>query len=167
MPEISERIAGFVVASGPDLILVHRLDWNTFALDGYCAIRRQDIHRCLTLNRSGSWQAKALRAKGIAPSPLPEVSVESLADLLVTSGAGFPLVCVQTELRDEEVCYIGRVKELCAKTLTLSLLNFRARWTGVRCFRFSDVTRVDFDSGYERALARSAGKGPRIPKYQA
>lgn len=166
-PEISERIAGFVVASGPDLVLVHRLDWNTFLLDGYCAIRRPDIRRCLVLNKSGSWQAKALRAKSITPSPLSVVSVNSLADLLVSSASVFPLVNVQTELQDDEVCYIGRVTELCAKSFTLSLLNFHARWKGIRRFRFSDVTRVEFGSGYERALAISAGKGPQTPNYQA
>ncbi len=158
-PAISERIAGFVVASGPEFILLHRLDWNTFMLDGYCAIRSRDARRHRVLNPVGSWQARALKAKRMKPTPLANVSINSLPNLLTSACSAFPLINIQTELRDDELCYIGRLKKLSAETFTFFDLDFRARWTGVRRFKYADITRVEFGSGYENALALSAGRG--------
>jgi hypothetical protein len=157
-PVVGEGIAGFVVAATPEVVLVHRLDWNTFSLDGYCAMRTRDIQRRRWLNRPTSWQETALRVKKIKPVSLPFVSADSFCDLLISISDAFSLITIHTELRDEGVCYVGRVKKLTDRYLVIFNLDTKAAWKGARRFRWADITRVDFGDGYAEALAFSVRK---------
>jgi hypothetical protein len=43
-------------------------------------------------------------------------------------------------------------------SITMDDLDYNAAWSGPRRMKLADVTRVDFDGGYERALAVTAPK---------
>jgi hypothetical protein len=44
--------------------------------------------------------------------------------------------------------------------VTIDDLDCNAEWSGPRQLKFSDITRVDFGGGYEKALAATAPKRP-------
>ena len=85
------------------------------------------------------------------------ISSVLLTGLLASVGEHYPLVTVSCERTEPDVCYVGRVTEVQDHHFTLHELSTEAEWLDERRYRAADVSRLDFDGGYERALALVAG----------
>jgi hypothetical protein len=156
-PQISERIAGFVLDFSDSLILLHLLEWNTFTLNGYIVIRVQDVKRQRVFDKKDYWQSKAVKAKKLKPIR-PKVSVSTLEEAIQSASRVFPVISVEKEIIRDEACWIGRPAELTPKTISIHNLNTQAEWKGKEKFNLKDITRRAFGGGYETALALSAKK---------
>jgi hypothetical protein len=160
----AESTIGFVVDFSPDLILFQVLNTDVFLLNGYTVIRSEDVKQYRAFDKSQFWQARAVRRFGLNPVRPPGISLSSLPDLLKSIGNRYPLITVHPQRKNPEVCYIGSLLSLARSTFTINDLDSDAEWSGPRRFRYSDVTRVDFGGGYEKALAATAPSRARRKK---
>lgn len=155
---------GFIVDFSDFLILFHQLDMDTFRLNGYTVIRTEDIGHYRVFCKAEYWQFRAVKHFRLRPVPPVGVSVASLPELLKSVAERYPLITLHPEKNKSDVCYIGPLVSMTELTFTIADLNCSAEWTGPRRMRFSDVTRVEFGGGYEKALAVTAPKRPETPR---
>jgi signal recognition particle subunit SEC65 len=163
-PRIKERITGFIVGYSDNWILLHRLDWNAFVLDGYSLVRHADVENLRIFSRRENWPKRAVEKLRLLPKRIVKVSVENLADAIVDISKKFPLIHVERELKYPGECWIGYPFETKSQKLVLENLDHLATWTGHYSIMLKDITRVDFGGGYERALALTAPSRPRRRK---
>ena len=153
-PKIYERIAGFVLDFNDSLILLHLLDWNTFTLNGFVAIRLQDINRQRIFNNKEYWQSKAARVKRLKPIH-PSISISSLEEAIVSASKAFDLIAIEKELVADGKMWIGKLARFTKKTVSIHGLNASAEWINESKFNLSEITCLGFGGGYETALALS------------
>jgi hypothetical protein len=145
-------VDGYVVGVSDDFVLMHILDPNLY-LNGYSVLRVGDIADIHILNSAESFMDRALKLRGIEPVLQPGIDLTGLPALLESANQHYPLITLHCENLDENICYIGRIRKMAEKKLVLEEINPCAQWERVRCYKFKDITRVDFGGGYESALA--------------
>ena len=155
-PKIKEPIAGFINCYSESLITLQRLDWSTFGLDGYTVLRIRDIQSQRFFSRDSFWAKRAIKKLKIKPKMLPNISVQTWAEAVDVGVKYFPLITLRCEIHYPDECYIGYPLEVTARKIVIDNLDTRAKWTGPRNFKLSQITRIDFGSGYEMALASVA-----------
>lgn len=151
---------GFAVASSDSLILFHRLDTDTFRLNGYTVLRQKDIRLYRVFDTVESWQFRAVSHFHLKPVRPTGISVASLPALVKSVSLRYPLLTFHPERKDPDVCYIGPLVSMTERTFTIEDLDSNGEWSGPRRMKFSDVTRVDFGDGYAGALAATAPERP-------
>jgi len=166
-PKGACRIEGFVVGCSEEVILFHRLDWDTFTLNGYLGILNKDVSAYRFFDKKDYWDFRAAAHFKLAPKIPEGIRVSSLRDLISSAGEHYPLLRVHRERIDPDVCFIGRLGSMSSATFSIDDLNSSAEWTGPRRIRFQDVTRIDFDGGYQRALAVVAPPPSKAAKIKS
>src|SRR5262245_23249780 len=164
-PRVLGGISGFVIDVSPTfggLLLVHRLDWDTFRLNGYSVLTMESISHYRIFDRAANWQHRAARRLQLAPKCPMGVSLQELPVSLVSIAKRYPLLTIYVEKQNPEVCYVGSLFILMGRTFTIQELDCNAEWCGLRRFRYADVTRIDFGGGYEAALAAAASRKPNV-----
>lgn len=152
-PEIGDNLEGFVVGVNERFVLLHALDPNYINLNGYIALRMEDVRRFRMRDESEFFLNRALKLKGIEPVPQPEIDLSDISALLSSANANFPLLTVHLEKLDPTTCFVGRVQKLTSKTLLLEEISPAACWEHTRRYKLKDITRIDFGGAYEAALA--------------
>ena len=160
-PKIEERIAGFVVDFSDTLILLHRLNWDTFRLNGYTILRDSDIQQNRFFSRPTYWQAKAALKWNLRPKHV-SVDLSNWETAARDIASRYPVLTVHRDLQFPDECWIGVPMEITPKKLVLETLDVNAEWSGPCEMRRADITRMDFDGGYERALDFGAPQRQRL-----
>jgi hypothetical protein len=155
------RTMGFVVDFSDSLILFHVLNGDTFRLNGYSAIRDEDVKTYRAFDKREFWQNRAARSLRLAPFCPEGILMSSIPELIASVAKRYPLITIHPERRKPDVCYIGPLLSMTEATFTIDDLNCNAEWSGPRRIKFSDATRIDFGGGYEEALAATAPKRPK------
>ena len=155
---------GFIVDFSDSLVLFHTLETDTFRLNGYTVVRKEDISEYRVFSKAEYWQVRAVRHFRLRPMPPAGISVTSLPELLKSVAKHYPLIALHPEKTKPEACYIGALASMTERTFTIEDLNSSGEWSGPRRMKFSDVTRVDFGGGYEAALAVTAPKRAKTRK---
>lgn len=153
---------GFIVDFSEPLVLFHTLDTDTFQLNGYTMIRKEDITKYRVFGKTEYWQVRAVRYFHLKPMRPTGVSVTSLPALLKSVTEHYPLITLHPERTNPDVCFLGQLVSTTERTFTIEDLNSNGEWSGPRRMRFSDVTRVDFGDGYAGALAATAPKRAKL-----
>ena len=161
-PKIQERIAGFIVGFSEELILLHRLDWDTFKLDGYTILRDSDVESKRFFTRDYYWQRRAIKNLMLRPKTPSGLTLDSWQKAINSISNQFPLISVEPEILRPDVAYIGVPLKFTSKLLVLDDLDCNAEWSGPRNLQLGQITKVEFGGGYERALAMTVPK--RKPK---
>jgi hypothetical protein len=147
----ADKLVGFVLAVSEQLLLLHLASDKVF-LNGYSAVRIKDIKSVRVLGPD-EFFSRAFAHYGYLPVEPGGVRLQSMTALLRSAGSRFPLVTIHVERDDPGVCFIGQVLHVGGGWLQLGFITPQAEWEeGVRSFPLGDVTRVDFDRQYERAL---------------
>ena len=152
------RTVGFVVGFSDRLILFNVLDMDTFRLNGYSAIRLEDVKDYRDFNKDKFWLNRAARLFKLSPVRPRGILLSSVREFLASVSKRYTLITLHPERVKPDICYIGSLLTMTEATFTIDDLDFNAEWTGSRRLKFTDITRFDFDSGYEKALAASAPK---------
>jgi hypothetical protein len=140
---------GAVVGIGRKWVLIHRLE-DGCRLTGYQAVRVRDIARTRPLVRSFS--RRALAASGQRPRIPEGIELDRTRDVLRSATKHFRIVSVHLEYTDPDVCYIGAAR-VGRKHLHLHEITPNARWRRKPAsFHLANISRIDFDGQYERAL---------------
>ncbi len=154
----ADDLAGVVLAVGNRWLLLQHVD--DVMLNGYAAIRLDDITSMTPVDRGFTRRALALNRQ--KAEPLPTVSLGSVGEVLSTMQEQFPLITIHCEREFPDECYIGRIAQITARTLRLVEINPEAEWDydGASTWQLRDITRVEADGRYERALAKLGGPPP-------
>jgi hypothetical protein len=143
---------GFVVELSDRLVLLHDLDVDHFALNGYKCFRLKDISAGEAIGASDQFVGRAVLLRGLEGVTPEDLDLEDLGAVLRSAGERYPLITVHLENDRPEICYVGRVLKVGRRRVTLRLINPDASWDKVWKFSLDDITRIDFDGGYERML---------------
>jgi hypothetical protein len=145
------RIRGYVLDVGSQFFVMALVS-DRLWLDGYECFRIGDA-KTLEHDPYATFAETALRLRLEVRSEVSPASVSSLADLLRSAAAAFPLITIHTEHADPDCCWVGRVLSVNRKRVTLQEINPDATWdVDSSEFRLSDITRVSFGGDYEDAL---------------
>jgi len=148
---------GYPLATGDDLVLLSVLS-DRIDLDGYEAIKIQDITSCeLDFPRKAFYQ-KALELKGEVPGPVPALDLTSIRAMLDSAQRQFPLFVIHRERVAPGECEIGRLKLTSDEAFAIHYIDPSAQWADdAEHYRYADVTRVGFGDEYAKTLALVAG----------
>lgn len=144
-------LLGYVCAVGAELILLHKVEMNSFSLGGYAVIRERDVTRYRVLRPDNSWQGRAAIARGLSPKAFP-IDLTNWISVLSCATESFQLVGVELEIRRPERLYIGAVETLTPSVIELRYLDPNGEWERTKRLPLGDITRVSFGGGYIEAL---------------
>ena len=147
---------GYVVDATDRYALLHVVD-DRIELDGYVILRTEDITEVECEFPSLKFIEKALAIRRMQPERPALVDLTSMESILRSIDEHFPLLVVHREQVNGDECWIGSLDSVGDKTFLLNAMNPEAKWNGAKRFRFDEVTRIEFDGGYETALAQVAG----------
>ncbi len=147
---------GYVVDANSRYVLLHIVD-DRIELDGYVVLRTEDITEVLCEFSNYRFIEKALAIRRMEPARPTLVDLTSMKTALRSIDEHFPLLVVHREEVNGDECWIGSLDSVSDKTFTLRAMDPDAKWSGPKRFRFNEVTRIEFDGGYETALAQVAG----------
>jgi hypothetical protein len=121
--------------------------------NGFQAFRLKDVSKIEVPCQNAGFVETALDLRNEVKPSAPPVSVNSLAELIRSSDAAFPLVTIHREIADPEVCHIGIVEDVNTSRVLLHEIGPDAEWDEeATAYRRADITRVDFGGDYEEAL---------------
>ena len=105
-------------------------------------------------HRYADFVRRALELRGEQPPPAPEVDLKNTESALRSACEAARLVSLHWEELAPDECAIGRIVESHGKEFSFREVNPSARWNrDLAEHPFKILTRIDFLSGYEEALA--------------
>ena len=141
---------GYVVGMGDEWVLFHVIAADVMTLNGYMAVRIEDIEKAQT---DTGFFRRALSALGESPLAQPGISLTDIPSLLQTANERFPLLNLHFEVRRPGKCYIGRVEKVGEKRVHLWEITPEAQWRETTWqYPLDDLTLVEFGDGYTNAL---------------
>jgi hypothetical protein len=143
---------GFVVSTSSAIVILHDVDLDAFVLNGYKCFRLKDIACGEAIGAPDQFLGRGVLLAGLEPVVPEGIDSSSMQSLLRSAGACCPLIAVHFEHTRPHVSFIGKVVKVGRRWLTLHTVDTNAAWDTVDRFRIENITRVDFDGGYERML---------------
>jgi len=144
-------VRGYVLDVGPKFFLLAVVS-DRIWFDGFECFRVGDV-RDLRPDPQRMFAESALQKRGERVPKKPHVSVASIEELLLSASREFPLVTVQRERVDPDVCWIGRILSVERGRVSLLQITPDATWEEKpQSYRLSEITRVSFGADYETAL---------------
>lgn len=157
----ADRLEGFVAGVGKEWILVHVLNPDMF-LDGYSALRIADLRRLERRGGPESFPVRALRHFGETPVVANGVDLDSIHGVVRSLAERLPLVAINMEHFDPDVCWVGRPARVGKRRLRLLEIHPDAQWDQVPTkWRLDRITRVDAGGRYLQALHAVGGQTAR------
>ncbi|MGA2440933.1 MAG: hypothetical protein ABSH08_08235 [Tepidisphaeraceae bacterium] len=154
-------VRGYVLDIGPKFFLLAMVS-DRIWFDGFECFRMKDISD-LKLDPYTAFVEAALKKRGERVPKKPPVNLRDIKDLVLSAGLVFPLVTIQRERVDRNVCWIGRVLGVERGRVSLLEITPGATWDEKPTeYRLSEITRVGFGADYENALHLVGGNPPRI-----
>jgi hypothetical protein len=156
----ADALDGFVVATGREWIALARVS-DEIDLDGWVMLRLHDV-RSVRLYPADCLAVKALTIRGQWPPVAPVVRLDHVTELITDAAARAPMVTVHREFHRPDACWIGVVRKVSGRTISLLKVDPSGRWARKPCtYRLNQVTRVDVGGRYEDALHLVAGPAPK------
>ncbi len=150
-PLSDESTSGFVVGMSDSFISIH-LVVSDYLLNGYTVYPISDIKRYRVVTKWNSIMARTLKARNLGPVPQPKLSLVSTRSILESANRLFPLVTIFREKMSRDKCWIGKIASTTDRTFQLHEIDPGAKFDVTRRYRFADITQINFDGEYERAL---------------
>ena len=143
---------GYVVDANENYVLLQLVD-DRITLNGYSLLHISDITTIELEVEHARFIEKALeiRKKKVRKPKL--VDLTSIATVLSSINEHFPLMSIHREAHDPDTCWIGAIESICEKTIVLNEMNADAKWDGTKRIHMDEISRIDFNGGYEKALA--------------
>lgn len=143
---------GYVVDASDDFIMLQLLD-DRITLNGYSLLRIEDISEIETEVEHTRFIEKALEIRKNAVKQPVLVDLTDITTVIRSIDQNFPLMTLHKEANDPDTCWVGSVDSVGEKTVTINEMSPDAKWNGTKRISFDEITRIDFDGGYETALA--------------
>jgi hypothetical protein len=150
-------MSGVVVDFSDRLILINRFEWDPFIFNGYSIFRDCDVEQYRFFSRPTDWRKRAIDKLGIKHNSFPDLCLTDWTSCITSIADNYPLMTVHIELKDPDICFIGFPLKVSSKEIVLDDLSSNCEWwKKPKRLKLNQITRIDFDGGYERALAVTA-----------
>ena len=147
---------------GPEFFLIALVD-ELIRFNGFQCLRLQDVRRLHVPAKYSAFLEAALSKRNERIPKRPRVKLDSLQEILQTSGHAFPVISIHREKAAPEVCHIGRVAGVNKDHVSLLEIGPDACWEDeATYYRTREITRIDFVGAYEDALTLVGGLGSNI-----
>lgn len=143
---------GYVVDASDDFVMLQLVD-DRISLNGYSLLRISDITEIDIEVEHARFIEKALEIRKKTVKQPVLVDLTSITTMLKSIDQNFPLMTLHKETIDPDACWVGAIDSIGEKTVTLNEMSPDAKWNGTKRINFDEITRIDFDGGYETALA--------------
>jgi hypothetical protein len=150
-------LTGFVVGVGDTWLLLHLV--SGVDLDGWTAMPVADVSEAVPVDEETTFTPRALRLYDRFPRRLPDVALGATRALIASAQSLFPVITLHLE-RDDDICYIGHVEDVDDESVELRLLSPAAQWEELQRFPFGEISRVEFGTAYDLALAEVGDEAP-------
>lgn len=148
-----DNFIGFVLDVNEKFTLVNNFDFDSGNVTGFSVFENKSVKSYELYDDPNSFNALLLKIKKVRPKKKPEVSIDSMAELIRTASESFPLIVIYREKIADDECWIGKIAEIKKKSFLLQSIDPNAEWDDEPIkVSFKDVTRVDFGNGYENCL---------------
>jgi hypothetical protein len=148
---------GYILDSGPKFFLLAAVNGEV-RLDGFSCFRILDVRK-LEFEPYAAFIEAALKKRGERRPRKPPISLASVEDLLRSANKAFPLVTIRSEIKDRDVCHIGKAEALTRGQCWLREIGCDAQWEeAATAHSLRGITRVDVGGGYEEALYLVGGE---------
>jgi hypothetical protein len=149
---------GYILDVGPKFVVLSLVS-DRLWFDGYECFRIADVKKLATDPYSKFAEA-VLSARGEKRPKRSPVDVSTTENLITSSSKAFPLIAIHTEQVDPNVCWIGRVQSVRRGRISFLSIKSDATWEAKPDhYNLDDITRINFDGDYERALDLIGGDG--------
>jgi hypothetical protein len=153
-------IRGYILDIGPKFFLIAVVS-DRIWFDGFECFRIGDVRNMIP-DPYACFAESALHKRRERMPKKPRISVAGIGELLLSASRLFPLVTIQREDIDPDVCWIGRVLSVEQGRVSLLEINPDAKWEKMPAdYRLSEITRVSFGADYENALYLVGGNRPQ------
>ena len=142
---------GYALDYSEDWTLIQFVERDIF-INGYAVIRNDTIKRYRLFDDNGGMVHRALRKLKQFPVAPGKIDLTDISSIAEDANRLFPLLVFHRESRWKDECYIGSVASVTAKTITISSIDPAAKHEGSYRMRLADITKIEFDGYYERAL---------------
>ena len=147
---------GYVVDASDRYVLLH-LVTDDIRLGGYVVLRIEDIFEVRTDFDEQGFIEKALNLRRMAPERPVLVDLNCIETVLASIAEHYSLMVIHREALNQPERFVGEIEAICDKTFNLREIDHDGKWVGTKRFRYDEVTRIEFDGGYETAIAQVAG----------
>lgn len=143
---------GYIVDFNDEFIVLEKFSEESFP-DGIIVYCQEDITRirweCNEITSAEKLIDQSARAA------IPSIDISSIHSILKSVNAVFGHINVHVEQIDDEVCFIGQIKEMDEDTLVLHEYGTKKSLDrGFILLSIEDITRVDAGGIYERSLEK-------------
>lgn len=141
-------IRGYVIDYNDDWTLM-KYNPVDYVIDGYIIFKHKNIdgfHR----DSEEKWIEKVINLKGLQPTDkeiIPLTDLETILKYLTNNHSVF-----QFYTKSDKACYLGRLKSIDGKELTIDNLNTKGKWDGEIKFKSGSVRVIEFDTDYINSL---------------
>jgi hypothetical protein len=143
---------GYVVDASDEFLMLQLVD-DRISLNGYSLLRISDITKLDTDVTHARFIEKALEIRKKCVKQPVLVDLTDISTILKSIDQHFPLMALHKESVDPDTCWVGSIDSIGDKTVTLNEMSPDAKWNGTKRLNIDEITRIDFDGGYETALA--------------
>ncbi len=152
-----DNCLGFVLDVSDELTLVNYFDFERVSATGFAVFKNKSVKSYELFDDPDAFNALLVKLNDVRPRAKPEISLSSLSDALRTANENFPLVVIHREKVAPDACWIGKIVEMKKNSFLMLNIDPNAEWDSEPTkYCFKDVTRIEFDNGYERALHQVA-----------
>ena len=147
---------GYILALGSKLLLLHLVS-SEVRFNGFSVLRLGDLSHLEFPYERAAFVERVLELRGEEDPTVSEVSLQTMATALDSVRELHPLVTIQREEIEPDVCHIGRVLRVTRSTVHLHEIDPSAEWESEYTpYRIGKITRLDFGGAYEEALRLAA-----------
>jgi hypothetical protein len=155
--ETCPEFDGYVLGFGETLVCLAILD-DRIRFNGIEVFYKSQISELEAPTPHATFFETAVRLRGDRVPELPPLDMSSMKSVLESLSKIAPLVVIHREVQEPDICEIGQIAGVEAKTFQLREIDPDADWADEPTeFRYEDISRVGFGGEYESALALVAG----------
>lgn len=142
-----ESILGLILDFNDEWILMRNIPVD-YVVDGYFLVRNKNI-KSIVRGDDEKWREKIvkIKTKRIKPIIIP---IDNLEIILKTLTKKYKVFTLYT--KEEGICWLGRLKNIDDKILTISDLTPKAKWDGEMEFNPNKIRCIEFDTDYINSL---------------
>lgn len=141
-------ISGFVLDYNKDWILL-KYNETDYVMDGYKIIRHKNIES-FTRGTYEKFKEKVIKLK---KQHIVDFELFELANLnTILSYLTDVYGVFQFELKNESICWLGKLSSLKKNKVIIDYLNPKGIWSEQKQFKLASIRTIDFDTDYINSL---------------
>lgn len=141
-------ICGYVIDCNEEWFLMKH-NPHDYVIAGYIIVRNHKIGN-VSRGIDEKWVEKVLKLKGLEPTDNELIPLLDLETILVYLTDNFGIFQLST--KDEDVCYLGRLKSINDRNLVIDCLDTKGNWDGETTFSPNEIRMIEFDTDYTNSL---------------